>query len=248
MASSRNDRAGKSEGGVMIAVKNHIKCNETLNETIAAFDSVWHDGLIYKCNDLQLATYIIHYLIPFLENRTCVVELGNTLSRSFAVHSGTPQGSLLSSLIYIIYTFGSMNTIPAHTEHGLFADDTALWTASLQLTHLNNRLQQSINEFEKWCKAWKLTLQPTKTELGCGYSSSNLKLNLSINEMPKENPQTTVCGFDTSGAYNLEEMIAFIRQNLNVVFSVHEYLTHHTHPHRLNTPTQSSLLKRLNEI
>ncbi|CAF2354438.1 unnamed protein product [Rotaria sp. Silwood2] len=81
------------------------------------------------------------------------------------LHSGTPQGSPLSPLLYIIYTSDSMNGIPPHTEHGLFADDTALWTGSHQLKNLNDRLQQSINEFEKWCKAWKLKLQPTKTEL-----------------------------------------------------------------------------------
>ncbi|CAF3840996.1 unnamed protein product [Rotaria magnacalcarata] len=34
MTSSRNHPVGKSEGGVMIAVKNHIKCSETLNETM----------------------------------------------------------------------------------------------------------------------------------------------------------------------------------------------------------------------
>ncbi|CAF4963676.1 unnamed protein product, partial [Rotaria magnacalcarata] len=53
-----------------------------------------------------------------------------------------------------------------------------------------------------------------------GSSSSNLKL--------------------TSGTYNLEEMIAFIRQNPNVAFDIHEHLTHHTHPHRINAPAQSS--------
>ncbi|CAF4424870.1 unnamed protein product, partial [Rotaria magnacalcarata] len=58
-----------------------------------------------------------------------------------------------------------MNGIPPHIEHGLVADDTALWTSSHQLTNLNDRLQQPINEFEKWCKAWKLKLQPIKTEL-----------------------------------------------------------------------------------
>ncbi|CAF1073774.1 unnamed protein product [Rotaria magnacalcarata] len=58
-----------------------------------------------------------------------------------------------------------MNGIPPHTEHGLFADDTALWASSHQLANLNGRLQQSINEFEKWCKAWKLKQQPIKTEL-----------------------------------------------------------------------------------
>ncbi|CAF2145764.1 unnamed protein product [Rotaria magnacalcarata] len=131
----------------------------------AAFDSVWQEGLIYKFNDLRLPIYIIKYLISFLESRTATVELDNTLSRLFTLSSGTPQGSPLSPLLYIIYTSDSMNGIPPHIEHGLVADDTALWTSSHQLTNLNDRLQQSINEFEKWCKAWKLKLQPTKTEL-----------------------------------------------------------------------------------
>ncbi|CAM4846576.1 unnamed protein product [Rotaria magnacalcarata] len=72
-------------------------------------------------------------------------------------------------------------------------------------------------------------------------SSSNLKLsNISFNEMPKSIQQTTVSAFEASGTYNLEEMIAFIRQNPNVAFGVHEHLTHHTHPHRINAPAQSS--------
>ena len=58
-----------------------------------------------------------------------------------------------------------MNGIPPHTEHGLFADDTALWTTSNTLTSLTQRLQQSIDAFESWCKSWKLKLQPTKTEM-----------------------------------------------------------------------------------
>ncbi|CAF1471154.1 unnamed protein product [Adineta ricciae] len=58
-----------------------------------------------------------------------------------------------------------MNDIPPHTEHGLFADDTALWTTSNTLTSLTQRLQQSIDAFESWCKSWKLKLHPTKTEM-----------------------------------------------------------------------------------
>ncbi|CAF3597980.1 unnamed protein product [Rotaria socialis] len=72
-------------------------------------------------------------------------------------------------------------------------------------------------------------------------SSSNLKPNLSLNKMSKKNQQTTADSFGTSGAYNLEEMIAFIRQNPNIAFGVHEHFTHHAHPHRLNILTQSSI-------
>ena len=131
----------------------------------AAFDSVWHDGLIYKLNDLRLPRYIINYLISFLHNRTAAIEIENVLSRQFNLKSGTPQGSPLSPLLYIMYTADSMNEIPTHTEHGLFADDTALWTSGNTMTILTSRLQQSIDAFESWCKSWKLKLQPTKTEL-----------------------------------------------------------------------------------
>ena len=131
----------------------------------AAFDSVWHDGLIYKLNDLRLPRYLVNYLISFLHNRTAALELENVLSRPFKLRSGTPQGSPLSPLLYIIYTADSMNGIPKHTEHGLFADDTALWTSSNGLDSLSNRLPESIDAFESWCKSWKLRLQPTKTEL-----------------------------------------------------------------------------------
>ena len=105
---------------------------------------------------------IINYLISFLHNRTAVIELENVLSRPFKLRSGTPQ---VSPLLYIIYTADSMNRIPTHTEHGLFADDTALWTSSNGLDSLCKRLQQSIDAFESWCKSWKLRLQPTKTEI-----------------------------------------------------------------------------------
>ncbi|CAF4275049.1 unnamed protein product [Rotaria sp. Silwood2] len=131
----------------------------------AAFDSVWHDGLIYKLNELRLPQYLTNYLISFLQNRTAAIEIENILSRSFNLNSGTPQGSPLSPLLYIIYTADSMNGIPEHTEHGLFADDTALWTSSNTTTSLSFRLQQSIDAFQSWCNSWKLKLQPSKTEL-----------------------------------------------------------------------------------
>ncbi|CAF3602013.1 unnamed protein product [Rotaria sp. Silwood1] len=99
------------------------------------------------------------------KNRTAAIEIENILSRPFNLNSGTPQGSPLSPLLYIIYTADSVNGIPEHTEHGLFADDTALWTSSNTITSLTSRLQQSIDEFQSWCNSWKLKPQPSKTEL-----------------------------------------------------------------------------------
>ena len=68
----------------------------------SAFDSVWHDGLIYKMKDYRLPNYLIHWTISFLYKRTAQIELENQLSRPFKLNSGTPQGSPISPLLYII--------------------------------------------------------------------------------------------------------------------------------------------------
>lgn len=120
---------------------------------------------IYKLYDLKLPPYLIKYLIAFLQDRTASIEFESTLSRPFKLRSGTPQGSLLSPLLYIIFTADSMNGIPHHTEHGLFRDDTALWASSNTTSNLATRMQHSVEAFESWCTSWKLKLQPTKTEL-----------------------------------------------------------------------------------
>ena len=58
-----------------------------------------------------------------------------------------------------------MNGIDRHTEHGLFADDAALWSASNTIKNLTERLQASSDTFQCWCGSWKLQIQPTKTEM-----------------------------------------------------------------------------------
>ncbi|CAF4095234.1 unnamed protein product [Adineta steineri] len=92
-------------------------------------------------------------LLSCLDQRTASVEIESTLSRSFALKSGTPQGSPLSPLLYILFTYDSMNNIEDHTQYGLFADDTALWAGSNTIKSLRRRLQTSANEFNRWFRS-----------------------------------------------------------------------------------------------
>ncbi|CAF1196594.1 unnamed protein product [Adineta steineri] len=131
----------------------------------SAFDSVWHDGLIYKMNDFRIPVYFIRWIISFLCKRTAQTELENQLSHSFEIKNETPQGSPLSPLLYILFTSDSMNSIPSQVDYGLFADDTAIFTSSNTTSRVRDRLQESIDQFVLWCHPWKLVIQPTKTEL-----------------------------------------------------------------------------------
>jgi hypothetical protein len=82
----------------------------------AAFDKCWHDGVRYKLHEqLKLPTRHIRLLSSFLQDRKLQVYEGEHSSTIISLGAGTPQGSCLSPLIYII----SVNDMPDGVQHGV---------------------------------------------------------------------------------------------------------------------------------
>jgi hypothetical protein len=80
----------------------------------AAFDKCWHDRVRYKLHrQLKLPTR--HALSSFLQDRKLQVYDGEHSSTIISLGAGTPQGSCLSPLIYII----SVNDMPDGVKHGV---------------------------------------------------------------------------------------------------------------------------------
>jgi len=100
-------------------------------------------------NNLRLLEYLVCWIISFLSDRKAYVELENQLSRAFEIHSGTPQGSPISPVLYILYTVDSMNSNASGMEYGLFADDTTIYTSSNTTTTVRDRLAESIYTLKK---------------------------------------------------------------------------------------------------
>ena len=98
----------------------------------AAFNTIQHHILLEKLLDLQVNPFIILWIREFLRNRTqrvCLrlkhLSTPNILSDSIIVNSGTPQGCILSSLLFSLY----INDIQVHDAFLLlikYADDLAL--------------------------------------------------------------------------------------------------------------------------
>lgn len=75
------------------------------------------------------------------------------------VISGTPEGSLISPLLFALF----VNDFPSliHTKCLMFADDIKLYS---EITELNDTicLQNDLSRLHTWSKTWKLKLNPDK--------------------------------------------------------------------------------------
>lgn len=80
------------------------QCNLVLRDVERAFDKVWHFGLKRKLLDLEMPSRVTRLLFSFLDGRTARVKVGNYLGTDVHLRCGVPQGSVLSPLLYVLYT------------------------------------------------------------------------------------------------------------------------------------------------
>jgi hypothetical protein len=129
-----------------------------------AFDSVWHDGLIFKMSQLKFPNYLLKIVQSFLSDRQSFVQVKFSKSSKFNVVAGVPQGSILSPTLFNIY----LNDIP--TPKGcvkaIYADDTALKSTGgrHEIKNIVKKLQNGLKTLEKFFSKWKIKLNHDKTE------------------------------------------------------------------------------------
>ena len=109
-----------------------------------AFDSVWHDGAIYKCFRDGLFMIIIRFLRGWLSNLSLRVRIGDVLSKEVPAESGVPQGSVLNPLIWNYWMGDCPNNLKPRCSTSLYTDDTSVWATNTQVDAAVADLQQEI--------------------------------------------------------------------------------------------------------
>ena len=123
-------------------------------------------GIRYKLKKmLGLPDRLVRVLSSFLTDRTLQVVENGLSSRVINLRAGTPQGSCLSPLIYII----SVNDLPTGENNGAsqfqFADDIAICCTGPNEMTAVRKLQRAVNEIESWCRKWRMKLNGDKSNL-----------------------------------------------------------------------------------
>ena len=128
-----------------IAIDNNMYTAGIFMDLSKAFDTIDHDILLQKLYHYGFREVSNEWFKSYLSNRKQMVSYNSTLSSSESVKCGVPQGSILGTLLFIIY----MNDI-CHTSKLLnfilFADDTTVFYSNSNLDTLYDTINDELKE------------------------------------------------------------------------------------------------------
>jgi hypothetical protein len=144
-----------------------------------AFDSVWHDGLLYKLgSEAGVTGKTLSWINCFLRGRSFKLfsPFSGETSDASPIAAGVPQGSVISPLLFLIYinNFGAMVTeMSRHYKLDLdllmFADDIAIFpTNPISVDNFSKgmeNLQQICIFATNWAKQWLVSFSPKKSSV-----------------------------------------------------------------------------------
>ena len=190
-----------------------------------AFDMVWRDGLLLKLVNIGVKGRMIKWIKSFLSNREARVRVGSTLSDPVSMVNGTPQGSVMSPLLFLVM----MSDIPSDEVDGLrtsvFADDVAVWVSGKDAYTMHERLQTRLDEIQKFFLEWGFKVSVGKSVAVCftknnGFRHATPCLKMDGSELGWKN-EVTFLGvtFDSRLSWNkhMDRVVDRCKKRLNVM-------------------------------
>ena len=128
----------------------------------AAFDGVWHKGLIAKLRQNGVTDKVLMILKSYLSGRKATTVVEDAKSFIVNLEAGVPQGSRLGPILFLLYIDDIIEGL--ETDPSLFADDTSLVATGEDTTETTMALNRDLLKIANWADLWKVKFNAKKSK------------------------------------------------------------------------------------
>ena len=155
--------AASAEHDWKSAKQKRLQCGALFFDLSAAFDCISPDLLARKLRIYGGTDITIAWVSSYLNDRQQRVDYGGESSHMTKVGAGSPQGSVISPLLFLIMVADLEEWVDEAVQVITYADDTSVYVVAESKERVRQGLQRAARSVFQFMKASKLSANPTKT-------------------------------------------------------------------------------------
>ena len=162
---------------IATGLNQHYPIHRTVSMAVdfsKAFDTVNHTTLLSDIYNTDMQHNTVRWLTTYLRGRTAICRYNNSTSKSNVIHTGVPQGSVLSPLLFNLYV--SQFPLSPYTLTTSYADDFTVAAAAATAADATTTLAAHADEVGRWASDRKLQISTQKSTVTL-FSSQTRELN-----------------------------------------------------------------------
>ena len=170
---------------------------------------------------------MINILNGFLANRKQRVILNGQYSSWVDIRAGVPQGSILGSLLFLIYVNDLPNVLKSKCK--LFADDTSLFSVVHDISTSASDINNDLTLISNWAFQWKMSFNPDPSKQAQEIIFSRKKMKSSHTSVYFNNIPVSLTSVHKHLGMLLDDKLSYeihLQSVLNKVFDYNLQIVH----------------------